>query len=152
MLEDALDAMPAGFEIWDRDDRLLRCNRRVHDLYPGTADLLQPGVAFETVLQRTLALGMIPAARGQEIAWMTDRMAKRGKLGRPFIVDYGGRWLQIDERRTRGGGSGGGRARLGFGPGGQPGRRPDVAARPQAAVGSRAGGARPGAARPKGPR
>lgn len=27
LLEDALDAMPAGIEIWDRDDRLLRCNR-----------------------------------------------------------------------------------------------------------------------------
>lgn len=103
LLEDALDAMPAGFEIWDRDDHLLRCNRRLHDLYPGTAELLQPGVSFETVLKRTLDLGLIPAARGHEIDWMTDRMAKRGKLGRPFIVDYGGRWLQIDERRTRGG-------------------------------------------------
>lgn len=103
LLEDALEAMPAGFEIWDQQDRLLRCNRQLRDLYPGTADLLQPGVGFETVLRRTLDLGLIPAARGHETAWLTDRIAKRGKLGRPFIVDYGGRWLQIDERRTRSG-------------------------------------------------
>ncbi len=103
LLEDALDAMPAGFEIWDRDDRLLRCNRRLLDLYPGTGDLLQPGVRFEAVLRRTLELGMIPAARGREAAWMSERIASRGQLGRPFVVDYGGRWLQIDERRTRSG-------------------------------------------------
>lgn len=103
LLEDALDAMPAGFEIWDRDDKLLRCNRRLLDLYPGTADLLQPGVLFETVAQRTLDLKQIPAARGREAEWLGERLASRGKLGRPFIVDYGGRWLQIDERRTRSG-------------------------------------------------
>gem|GEM_PF-489029 len=103
LLEDALDAMPAGFEIWDRDDRLLRCNRRLLDLYPGTADLLQPGVRFEDVVRRTLELKLIPAARGREAEWLGERLSSRGKLGRPFLIDYGGRWLQIDERRTRSG-------------------------------------------------
>ncbi|MFN4115341.1 MAG: PAS-domain containing protein [Inhella sp.] len=103
LLEDALDAMPSGFEIWGRDNRLLRCNRRLLDLYPGNGDLLQPGVRFETVLRRTLEQGMIPGAQGRETDWISERSASRGKLGRPVVVDYGGRWLQIDERRTRSG-------------------------------------------------
>ncbi len=102
-LEEALDAMPAGFEIWDRDDRLLRCNHRLLTLYPGSAELLQPGVRFEQVVRHTLDQQLIPAARGRESDWLAERLETRGRLGRPFIIDYGGRWLQIDERRTRSG-------------------------------------------------
>jgi diguanylate cyclase (GGDEF)-like protein/PAS domain S-box-containing protein len=103
LLEEALDAMPAGFEIWGRDDRLIRCNRRLLDLYPGAADLLQPGQPFEDVVRRTLELKLIPSARGRESEWLGERLASRGKMGRPVLMDYGGRWLQVDERRTKAG-------------------------------------------------
>jgi len=103
LLEEALDAMPAGFEIWGRDDRLIRCNRRLLDLYPGAADLLQPGQHFEVVVQRVLDLKLIPSARGRELEWLGERLATRGKIGRPILMDHGGRWLQVDERRTKAG-------------------------------------------------
>jgi diguanylate cyclase (GGDEF)-like protein/PAS domain S-box-containing protein len=103
LLEDALDAMPAGFEIWSRDDRLLRCNRRVLDFYPGASDLLVPGVHFDDVVRRTLELQLIPSARGREGEWLEERIATRGRMARPLLIDYGGRWLQVEERRTRSG-------------------------------------------------
>ena len=36
-------------------------------------------------------------------AWLGERLAKRGRLGRPFLAEYSGRWIQIDERRMRDG-------------------------------------------------
>lgn len=103
LLDDALEAMPAGFEIWDQQDRLLRCNRRVLDFYPGSVDLIRPGVPFETVLRHSLSQGHILAARGRESEWAAERLAQRGRLGRPFLVEYDQRWLQIEEQRTRSG-------------------------------------------------
>ena len=103
MLEDALEAMPAGFEIWDRDDRLLLCNQRLIELYPGSAEYLKPGVSFEEAARIQLGRGQIPAAVGRESQWLGERLAQRGRLGRPFLMEYSGRWIQIDERRMRDG-------------------------------------------------
>ncbi|MBB5202871.1 diguanylate cyclase (GGDEF)-like protein/PAS domain S-box-containing protein [Inhella inkyongensis] len=99
LLEEALQAMPAGFEIWDAQDRLLRCNDRVREQYPTAAHLLQPGVRFEDVVRASLAAGAIPSAKGREAQWLGDRLAQRARLGRPFLMDYQGQWIQVDERR-----------------------------------------------------
>ena len=99
MLSEALEAMPAGFEIWGPDERLLRCNDRVRQQYPSAAHLLLPGVSFETVVRASLAAHAIPSARGRETEWLLERLAQRGRLGRPFLQDYQGRWISVDERR-----------------------------------------------------
>ncbi len=99
MLTEALEAMPAGFEIWGPDDRLLRANERVRQQYPPTAHLLQPGVSFEAVVRASLASGAIASARGREAEWLGERLAQRGRLGRPFLQDYQGRWISVEERR-----------------------------------------------------
>ncbi|WP_374661794.1 diguanylate cyclase domain-containing protein [Inhella sp.] len=103
MLQDALDALPAGFEIWDRDDRLLLFNQRLVELYPGSAEYLRTGVRFDEAARIQLDRGEIPAAVGRESEWLGERLAQRGKLGRPFLIEYAGRWIQVDERRTRNG-------------------------------------------------
>ncbi len=100
LMEEALEAFPAGFEIWGPDDRLIRCNQRVRDLHPGTADFLQPGVLFTDLARRSAEAGYVPAAVGRVQEWMAERLAQRGKLGRPFLMETGGRWLQVQEQRT----------------------------------------------------
>jgi diguanylate cyclase (GGDEF)-like protein/PAS domain S-box-containing protein len=100
LLEEALEAFPAGFEIWGPDDRLIRCNQRVRDLHPGTADFLQPGVLFTDLARRSAEAGYVPAAVGRVQEWLAERLAQRGKLGRPFLMETGGRWLQVQEQRT----------------------------------------------------
>ena len=99
MLTEALEAMPAGFEIWGPDDRLLRANERVRQQYPPTAHLLQPGVSFEEVVRASLASGAIASARGREAEWLGERLAQRGRLGRPFLQDVQGHWISVEERR-----------------------------------------------------
>jgi len=100
LLEEALEAFPAGFEIWGPDDRLIRCNQRVRELHPGTADFLQPGVLFTDLARRSAEAGYVPAAVGRVQEWLAERLAQRGKLGRPFLMETGGRWLQVQEQRT----------------------------------------------------
>jgi diguanylate cyclase (GGDEF)-like protein/PAS domain S-box-containing protein len=100
VLDEALEALPAGFEIWGSDDRLIRCNQRVRELHPGTADMLRPGVSFADVARQSAALGQVPSAVGRESEWLAERLSSRGKLGRPFVMESGGRWLQIQEQRT----------------------------------------------------
>lgn len=100
LMEEALEAFPAGFEIWGPDDRLIRCNQRVRDLHPGTSDFLQPGVHFTDLARRSAEAGYVPAAVGRVQDWLAERLAQRGKLGRPFLMETGGRWLQVQEQRT----------------------------------------------------
>src|SRR5438105_3494950 len=100
LLQSALDALAegfvlydqeAGFVIFDADDRLVLCNQRYKELYSGNADLIAPGVRFEDILRRSLANREIPAAIGNEEAWLATRL----RLHRQGLVT-------IEERRADG--------------------------------------------------
>ncbi|MBH9551809.1 diguanylate cyclase [Inhella gelatinilytica] len=99
MLDEAVEALPAGFEIWGADDRLILCNQHVRDQYPVAGELLKPGVPFESVVRSLLEAGAIPSARGRERTWLLERLSQRGRSVRPFLLDYQGHWMSIAERR-----------------------------------------------------
>ncbi len=110
-LEDAIDALPDGFALYDRDDRLVLCNERYRTLYRESAPALQPGARFEDVLRYGLAHGQYPQAAGREEAWLAERLRAHREPGPPLLQELpGNRWLRIDERRTRDGGIAGVRA------------------------------------------
>jgi diguanylate cyclase (GGDEF)-like protein len=110
-LEDALDALPDGFVMYDAEDRLVLCNRRYREMYAETADLIVPGVRFEDLLRAGLARGQYPQAVGREEAWVAERLAAHRAPSGPVLQELpGDRWLRIDERRTRDGGIAGVRA------------------------------------------
>lgn len=110
-LEDAIDALPDGFALYDADDRLLLCNERYRSLYRESAPALQPGARFEDVLRYGLAHGQYPQAAGREEAWLAERLRAHREPGPPMLQELpGNRWLRIDERRTRDGGIAGVRA------------------------------------------
>jgi len=99
-LRDAIEAMPAGIEIYDEADRLVGFNRRLAELYPHTAAQMTLGQRFEDMVRRSLRLGLIPAARGREEAWLAERLATRGQSAQPLVQQiHDGRWLQIHETR-----------------------------------------------------
>lgn len=103
-LQDAIEAMPAGIEIYDETDRLVVHNRRLAELYPHVASMMHEGLRFEDMVRRSLALGLIPAARGREEAWLAERLARRGTASEPLVQQLSdGTWLQIHEVRGAGG-------------------------------------------------
>ncbi len=70
----AIDVLPDGFVLFDREERLLTCNQRYREMFPDSALLMQPGVLFEALLRNGLGHGHIPEAVGREEDWLADRM------------------------------------------------------------------------------
>ena len=70
----AIDVLPDGFVLFDREERLLACNQRYREMFPDSAPLMQPGVTFEDLLRNGLKHGHVPEAAGREEVWLADRM------------------------------------------------------------------------------
>ncbi|MGL4239056.1 response regulator [Tabrizicola sp.] len=70
----AIDVLPDGFVLFDREERLLACNQRYREMFPDSAPLMQPGVTFEDLLRNGLRNGHIPEAVGSEEDWLTNRL------------------------------------------------------------------------------
>jgi signal transduction histidine kinase/DNA-binding response OmpR family regulator len=101
----AIEAIPDGFVLFDREDRLLTCNQRYRDIYPESAEILRPGVTFEDILRHGLARGKYAEAVGREAEWLSERMAAHrapSSIREQKISN--GRWLRVLEQSTPDGG------------------------------------------------
>lgn len=70
----AIDVLPDGFVLFDREERLLACNQRYREMFSDSADLMQPGVTFENLLRNGLKQNHVPEAVGREEEWLADRL------------------------------------------------------------------------------
>ncbi len=70
----AIDVLPDGFVLFDREERLLTCNQRYREMFPDSAPYMQPGTPFEVLLRHGLRQGHVPGAEGREDDWLADRM------------------------------------------------------------------------------
>jgi len=95
-LRDAIEAISEAFVLWDADNRLVVCNSRflkLHDLTPGAA---VPGQFYADVMQ---------GSRPQVVRQQTLGGSRPDVGSRTFEAQLAdGRWLQINERRTKDGG------------------------------------------------
>ncbi len=109
LLDDAIEALPDGFALFDSEDRLLLCNRPYRDIYSDSAPALVIGATFESIVRYGLERGQYPQAGTtdrERQTWLAGRLSRhREPDGVPLLQELrGNRWLRIDERRTRGGG------------------------------------------------
>jgi two-component system cell cycle sensor histidine kinase PleC len=91
-LRDAIDSVSEAFVLWDRNGRLLMCNRNYRSFFKLEARVLKPGAARDGV---------------NRIAKLAIRREHSPSENRPGSREYemaDGRWLQISERRTADGG------------------------------------------------
>jgi signal transduction histidine kinase/CheY-like chemotaxis protein len=70
----AIDVLPDGFVLFDREERLLTCNQRYREMFPDSAPFMQPGTTFEELLRHGLQHGHVPEAVGREDDWVAARM------------------------------------------------------------------------------
>jgi diguanylate cyclase (GGDEF)-like protein/PAS domain S-box-containing protein len=104
-LEEAIEALPASVEIFDRDDRLVAYNQRLVEIYPHMQGEFRLGASFEELVRTSLARGGVPAAAGREDEWLAERIAARQLQREPLLQRvHDDRWLRIYERRTPSGG------------------------------------------------
>ena len=105
LLADAIDAMPDGFVMWDRDDRLVTCNARFHEIYAKSSEFIYPGAHFTDIIRKGAEAGQYPQAVddiegfvARNVAWHD---ASNGTMERRLDD---GRWVLVTERRTSNGG------------------------------------------------
>lgn len=104
-LRAAIEAIPDGFVIFDRDERLTICNQTYRDIYAAAADVIRPGARFEDILRAGLAAGQHDDAVGREEEWLAERMAEfRSASGSCEQHLSDGRYIRAQDHPTPDGG------------------------------------------------
>ncbi len=101
----AIEALPDGFVLFDREERLLTCNQRYRDTYRASAPAMLPGAKFEDILRFGLKQGQHADAIGREDAWLAERLAQHrnpGEAQEQQLAD--GRWIRAHDLATPDGG------------------------------------------------
>lgn len=106
LLTDAIESSGDAFSLFDAEDRLLLFNSRYKEFYHTIADEIRPGVPFRDLLtisaRRGQYMGISPE---QADAWVRERMARHSSATGVFEQQLAdGRYLEIVERSTTGGG------------------------------------------------
>jgi two-component system cell cycle sensor histidine kinase PleC len=95
-LRDALETVSEAFVLWDEDNRLVMCNSKFQRFHNLPHDAIAPGLPYSKVMARGAAPLIL-----SEIT--VDPQPQSGaKTYEARLAD--GRWLQINERRTKDGG------------------------------------------------
>jgi two-component system cell cycle sensor histidine kinase PleC len=91
-LRDAIESTSEAFVLWDRNGRLVMCNKNFRSYFQLEADLLKSGVGREQV------------ERAARLAIRQEYPAPGGRRGVREAELTDGRWVQISERPTAEGG------------------------------------------------
>jgi two-component system cell cycle sensor histidine kinase PleC len=95
-LRDAVETISEAFVLWDRDNHLVMCNSKYQQFHGLADDTVHPGASYDEVI----------AAASEPI--VSKRVAVAGTYdddSRTYEAQLeDGRWLHINERRTRDGG------------------------------------------------
>lgn len=102
-LFEAIESVNEGFALFDSADRLVLCNRKYLSYWPGVADRIQAGIRFSELVAMVASAGGV--CDPPPDLWLRERMEHRHDMRGAFINQLAdGRWIQVNERRTRDGG------------------------------------------------
>jgi signal transduction histidine kinase/DNA-binding response OmpR family regulator len=101
----AIEAIPDGFVLFDREERLLTCNQHYRDIYPESAPAMVPGAKFEDILRYGLDHGQHLDAKGREAQWLSERLFQHRNPGAAIEQQLAnGRWIRAQDHATPDGG------------------------------------------------
>ena len=104
-LRQAIDSIGEGFILYDKDDRIVLCNRKYRQIFPELEHLLKPGTHFDEIIGQAARIGVIVEAVTDPEAWIATRSGSHRQAHCQFqqlLSD--GRWIQISEQATEDGG------------------------------------------------
>ncbi len=100
-LAHAIESSSEAFALFDRHDRLVICNSRFREYHPAIADLMEPGVPFETLIRAGAERGEFVDAEGRVESWIAAEIERHKEPGAPYELRLkDGRWLKVSDRRT----------------------------------------------------
>ena len=101
----AIETIPDGFVLFDREERLLAFNHRYREMFPDSVEAMVPGTSFEELLRHGLRNGHVPEAVGREEDWLAERLEQmRHANGVSECQLADGRWIEEHDHRTPDGG------------------------------------------------
>ena len=104
-LKAAVEAASEGFVVWDEHDRLVMCNSVYRNFFRGRQHLVEPGVAFETIIRAGFEGGMFPDGGSDFASWyMTLQERRHTYAGRREQHLFGDQWLIVSDRPLASGG------------------------------------------------
>ncbi len=102
-LFEAIEAVNEGFALFDSGDRLVLCNSKYLSYWPGVAGRIQAGIRFSELVAMVASAGAVSDPPPDQ--WLRERMDHRLDMRGVFLNQLAdGRWIQVNERRTRDGG------------------------------------------------
>ena len=104
-LASALETLPAGIALFDLSDRLVVFNATYARIHPTIADILTPGITFETILRQNMRRSRFDLGAQEQEAYIARRLAQHRHPGEAFerrLTD--GRWERVHEQRMADGG------------------------------------------------
>ena len=99
-LRDAIEAISEAFVLWDSSNRLVLCNSKYQLLHNLPADSTRAGAHYAELAR----LGQAPIVSNQIVVNPGDPAPPDGRSRTYQARLSDGRWLQVNERRTRDGG------------------------------------------------
>ena len=95
LMREAIDAMPAGVQLFDDNDRLVIANQYYRDLYAVIDEVLKPGVSYEEIIRHGVKMGQFPEAIGREEKFVRRALAaRRGGFHELVYQLDNGQWMR----------------------------------------------------------
>jgi two-component system cell cycle sensor histidine kinase PleC len=104
-LAEALENLPLGIALYDREERLVVCNSTCREFFPQAAPLMVAGQARRAILATAAERGDVAGWKGRGDAWFaeTQRRVEQGDATIELSLPDG-RWLTRLQRATSEGG------------------------------------------------
>ena len=88
-----LESLSAGLAVWSADGRLIACNGRFREFYPGIA--LEPGLIFEDLVRFNAKRAVVLVPEDGVEAWVSAWMARLGVASCETLRTPDDRWLEM---------------------------------------------------------
>lgn len=96
-----LSAAGSGLSVWNADSRLVACNDRFRELYPGAP--IKPGLELEDLFRFTATRGLVQVPDDETEAWVRARLADVSEGSRTVARTADGGWLALRAAPVDGG-------------------------------------------------
>jgi len=95
----AIEHVPLSTALFDENDELVNCNASFREIMDVVADILRPGVTFETMFRTLVERRPMPESDGREEEYIQERLAKHRNPQGPFEIVRSGGTFQVNEGR-----------------------------------------------------
>ncbi len=86
LFHDSIESLREGFAYYDKDRKLVVCNKQYADSNQCIEDILKPGAQWETLVREKVKLGIYQDASNIEESWLSQDFTNVGKTSESYEV------------------------------------------------------------------